>query len=327
MNLNFAPINFKGYDALPLKAVHIEEYTSSPIEYELKQIAQNEGFEIRSGLDYCKWAQDFKMIIEKNKKPFIVANYNVGEDYLNQMQSKYGIPSATNPFIATGGNTFIGKYPNGEKWMLIGIDELDTKSPEYISQEYGVKKENIFPIPQQNYHLDMFMRPIGFPYILVDNPELSKKKLASLDIKSSPIDYLNLNKNFKDYETARSKNYASHTKVIKALQKAGFKPIEIAGVFGSGINFMNAIVNQHPDKKISYITNGTQCDSEFISKLQDEFEKDLRQKIPNLDEVYFINGSEEYKVEDSNYMMDNLAYRGGGIHCMTMEEPDFETWG
>ena len=324
MNINFTPLNFKGYDAAPLKALHVDSWTSRPIKPELEEIAKSEGFKIRSALDYYKWAQDLKLIIEKEGKPFIVANNRTDLDYLNEVSKKYGIKSKVNDLIATGGNTFIGKYPNGEKWMMVGFDELQTKSYQYLSQEYGIKEENIIAIPQQYYHLDMFMRPIGYPYVLVDNPELSRSKISSLNKAEDIYDYLTITKNFRDFESARSLNYDSYENVIKTLKDAGFIPIEIAGVFASGVNFMNAIVNQHQDGTISYITNSSKCKSKLLSKLQEDFEKELRQKVPNIDKVYFVRGKDEF--EDCEYLMENLAYRGGGLHCMTMEEPNFEVW-
>ena len=327
MNINFSPINFKGYDAVPLKALHVDSWTSKPIKPELKTIGASEGFSVRPALDYYKWAQDMKMIIEKDGKPFCIANERTDLNYLDEIERKYNIQGKVNELIATGGNTFIGKYPNGEKWMMVGYDELRSKSYRYLSDEYGIKEENIIPIPQQYYHLDMFMRPIGYPYVLVDNPELSRKKLEKMDIMDGVYDYLTLTKNFKDYESARAKNYDSHKDVIKALKNAGFIPIEIAGVLGSGINFMNAIVNQHQDGTISYITNSTKCESEFVSKIEKSFEEELRQKVPNIKRVYFVEGMKEFETGMANYMMDNLAVRGGGIHCMVMEEPNFEIWG
>lgn len=327
MKLNFLSQNFKGYDVAPLKAIHLEQTTSEPIIDEMNSIAQNEGFEIRKWDDYDKWTQDFKMIIEKQGKPHVVANNRVDLGSLENIQKTYGITSESLDFIATGGNTFIGKYPNGKKWMLIGESELKTKDLQYLSEKYGIDIENIFAIPQQNYHLDMFMRPIGYPYVLVDSPKLSAKMLSNSNIKLSPMDYVNINKNFKYFEQERASHYSSYKDTIKALEKAGFVPIETGGVFGLGINFMNAIVNQHKNGSISYITNSTDCDSPYVSSLEKQFEEQLRKKIPNLENIYFVHGKKEYYTEASNYMMDELNYRGGGIHCMTMEEPDFAVWG
>ena len=292
----------------------------------MSQIAQQENFELREGLDYIKWAQDFKTIIEQHGQKVVVVNERVDENYLDEMKYKYGIYPKRSGYIATGGNSFIGKFPNGEKWMMVGDDELYTKSYKYLSELYGIKEENIIHIPQQNYHLDMFMRPIGYPFVLIDDPELSRKKLATMDMKLGSYDYIKMNQSFNDFEKFRQKDYASHKNAIKALENAGFIPIKIAGVFGSGINFMNAIVNQHPNGSISYITNSSKCDSPFVSKLEQEFEQELRSKVSNIDRVYFIKGNEEYFDPRLNYMSYHLENKGGGIHCMSLEEPDFEAW-
>ena len=326
MKLSFTPQNFKGYDAAPLKAIHLEESTSEAINDEMKKIAQQEGFKLRYGLDYIKWTQDFKAIIEKNGQPLLIANTRVDKNYLDEVEQKYKIPTVQKEYIATGGNSFIGKYPNGEKWMLIGTDELHTKSYSYISEQYDIKKENIFPITQNYYHLDMFMRPIGYPFVLVNNPTLAYQKLREMDWKKAPYDYMKLVKSFTDFEKSRTENYASYESAIKSLKQAGFIPIEIAGVFGPSINFMNAIVNKHEDGTISYITNSSKCKNNFISNLEKEFEKELRSKVPNIDKIYFVQGSKDYETETLNYLTDNLMHRGGGIHCMTMEEPNFKAW-
>ena len=48
----------------------------------------------------------------------------------------------------------------------------------------------------------------------------------------------------------KESGYTSSEDTIKALKKAGFKPIEVAGVFGNGINFLNAIVNNLSQKYV-----------------------------------------------------------------------------
>ena len=320
MKITLNSPNFKGYDALPLKALHIEESTSAGIMDELKEIAQQENFELRQGLDYYRWTQDLKMIVEKDKKPFLIVNDRVEDTYLEEMKIKYGISGKKNEFIATGGNTFIGKFPNGEKWMMVGYDELATKSYKYLSQEYGIKEENIIPIPQQNYHLDMFMRPIGYPYVLVNNPELVREKIKELNKDGK---YDELEQAFLKKEQERQMEYSSYKKTIKALKKAGFEPIEVAGVFGSGINFMNAIVNQHSNGKMTYITNGTMSLNGKKNIFQEIFEQELRQKAPDIEKVYFINGALD---SDSNFLMNELERFDGGLHCMTTEEPNFRMW-
>ena len=58
--------------------------------------------------------------------------------------------------------------------------------------------------------------------------------------------------------------------------------------------------------------------------MQEEFEKDLRAKAPDINKVYFISGPLQ---KNANFMMDQLSMFGGGIHCLTTEEVNFEAWG
>ena len=327
MKLNSPTINFKGYAAAPLKAVFLESSTCEPIEKEMKQIAKQEGFEIRYAYDYIKWAQDFKTIIEQGKTPYVIGNCRVDEGFYENIEKMYGIKKLETKTFCTGGNSFIGKYPNGEKWMLVGEDEIrKNKTKKDIAKQYGIKEENIFSVPQQNFHIDMFLRPLEYPYILVDDPKLVERQIDRLERAGHLYDYINLRRNFKYYTQSQQQNWACANETIKALVKAGFKPIRIAGVYNAGINFMNAIVNKHEDGTISYITNSTKCENEFISNIQKAFEEELREKAPNIDKVYFVCGNKDYITYDSNYIMDDLGIRNGGIHCMTLEEPNFSTW-
>lgn len=321
-------ISFKGYDAAPLKRVFIERCTSGPIKHEMEQIAQCENFKLCLANDYIKWAQDDKTIIERDNKPHLVSNLRSDEGFMSDLQNTYGITTSYAKTFVTGGNSFIGKLPNGEKWMLIGEDEIHrNKTKKDIAKEYGIKEKNIHIIPQQNYHLDMFIRPIGYPYVLVDSPKLVEKKLKTMNWIKFPYDYTQLRNGFLEYERKRNhRGYTSSDDTIKALKKAGFKPIEVAAVLGSGINFMNAIVNQHQNGTISYITNSTACECSFFSELEKDFEKELREKVPNIDSVHFVAGKDFNSIYERNYMMANLEHKGGGIHCMSLEEPDFEMW-
>ena len=312
-------ISFKGYDAAPLKKVHIEHNCHEKIQDELEEICQKEGIKFSKIHDKLPWAQDDKCIIEKNKKPYLIGCDEISNNLLSSFKFKYKIDGSREYGFTTGGNTFIGKYPNGEKWMLIGEDELNQGlKKEDISKTYQIKKENIFIIPQQSFHLDMFLRPIGFPYILVNDPKIAKKNIET-HFKDSP-----LKKQFLINLLLQEKG-CSCEKTIKKLEKFGFKPIRIAGVYGQDINFMNAIVNKHSDNKISYITNSSKCNSKEFCELEKIFEEELRKKIPNIDKVYFVSEKNaQYMI--SNYTMNSLLFRSGGLHCMILEEPNFEAW-
>ena len=130
---------------------------------------------------------------------------------------------------------------------------------------------------------------------------------------------------FFDTYNPLHKKYDKSDKIIKELEEQGFIPIRIGGVYGRGISYMNAIVNEHPDGTISYITNSTKG-SEFEG-LDEVFERELRAKVPNLRDVYFISGGADKEYSNLNAIMEILSKHSGGIHCLTLEEPNFERWG
>ncbi|MBR3605424.1 MAG: hypothetical protein IKL52_05305 [Candidatus Gastranaerophilales bacterium] len=311
--------NFKGYDAVPLNAIHIQDKAAGAFFWELEEIAKKEGFEVKYDNDLVKWSQDHKTIIERRKRPFVLTDRLFGETSLEALKKKYKISGAIPVNYIAGGNCFIGKLPYGEKWMMVGEEDCYFgKKP--IAKDYDIKTKNIIPIPQQDFHLDMFIRPIGYPYVLVNNPELVREKIKELNKDGK---YDELEQAFLKKEQERQMEYSSYKKTIKALKKAGFEPIEVAGVFGSGINFMNAIVNQHSNGKMTYITNGTMSLNGKKNIFQEIFEQELRQKAPDIEKVYFINGALD---SDSNFLMNELERFDGGLHCMTTEEPNFRMW-
>ena len=92
--------------------------------------------------------------------------------------------------------------------------------------------------------------------------------------------------------------------------------------------------------KISYITNSTKNSLPELECLEKIFEKDLREKIPEIDRVHFVSGGQKPKApepknrfdgwciklfssgfKEDNAIMDILTNRHGGIHCMTAEIP------
>ncbi len=314
---------FKGYDAAPLKRIYIEQEYSKPFEEELRAAAKAENIRVATIYDNLKWVQDDKTIIEKVGGPFFIATGKVGDNCLVQMRSKYKMPAARTPDFLIGGNVFIGKLPNGEKWLLSG-EHNTTQDVESIAKTYEIKPENIHFLPQQNYHLDMFMRPVGYPFVLVNDPKLVLENIEKLDgTEKEKEEFKRSIKRY--YKLQDSLGYSSAEGTIKKLEELGFVPIRIAGDYGEAFNFMNAIVNMHNDGKISYITNSSKCTNKLHSSIEKIFADDLREKVPFLDKIYFISGKST-PAYDTNYMMDALMYGGGGIHCMTMEEPNFKTW-
>jgi hypothetical protein len=204
-----------------LKKIHIEHNCHEKIQDVLEEICQKEGIKFSKIHDKLPWAQDDKCIIEKNKKPYLIGCDEISNNLLSSFKFKYKIDGSREYGFTTGGNTFIGKYPNGEKWILIGEDEFNQGlKKEDISKTYQIKKENIFIIPQQSFHLDMFLRPIGFPYILVNDPKIAKKNIET-HFKDSP-----LKKQFLINLLLQEKG-CSCEKTIKKLEKRILEVLEI----------------------------------------------------------------------------------------------------
>ena len=329
--LNNSVQNFKGYDAVPLKKLHIAS-SWGKIKDELVEIAKKENFSIQDSMYNCTFNQDTKVILEKENKPFLIAqeHKDIMQKHLPSIMLQYQMNAQMvdineNSGFISGGNFFIGKYPNNEKWMLVGSNEKAfNDNSEKISQLYGIKKENIFYVQQQDYHLDLSIRPIGYPYVLVNNPKMA------LEYRNKALGIKQINKHELDRIAPKMEQYK---KCMQQLEQAGFKPIPIGGVFEGGINFINAVVNLHEDKTISYITNSSKSNTRITSKYQEVFEKELRKKLEQLNKdnpdalklanVYFVQG-ESHK--EYNEVMENLIAGAGGIHCMCLEEPNFEAW-
>ncbi len=361
---NITSPNFKGYDAVPLKALHMGTLHKR-IEQELRQIAQNEGFEVKASGYNESFNQDFKVILNQNGTPHLKmqANMEIFGPHLSDIEKQYGMKTTMSPMFShkngfvSGGNFFLGKKPDGTKWILIGAaDQKFGKDIDKISEFYGVDKENIHFIAQQDYHLDMSIRPIGYPYVLVNSPKMANKNKEKIRgkqrqtgpnfdalIKARTREYEKMgipkeNIHFTIPENAGKSNEEIKIKAFKqeieTLENAGFCPIPIGGVYDDGVNFLNAVVNIHPDGTISYITNSSKSTNPLDTKFQRLFEKDLRKKLkeletkdpnaPKLRDVYFVEG-ELY--DFGNEMTENILEGSGGIHCMTLEEPNFEAWG
>ena len=287
--------------------------------------------------------------------------------------------------IFAGGNVFLCKKPDGEKYILVGNDViLDTAIREYltdlecwygndrdisrfkdieeeredkisfyskseyprptkkefkekeeiytervkqfISEDFDVKKENIFVVPQQIFHLDMFIRPIGYPYVLVNSEEEAQNLVDNeLGLKENETDLPN--QTYKYYRKQNKQNKGISTQdVVTALKSQGFEPIEVGGIFGLDgmVNFINSVVNKHEDGSLTYITNSSACDLKDYTLLEKKFAKQLKQKVPNIKKAYFIDGG---RAGNINLMMENIWELSGGLHCLVCEEPNFEAWG
>ena len=290
------------------------------------------------------WAQDNKAFVQNKYGKCIL--WNEKENILKNMFAfnKYKIDRKK--YMPRGGNYFLG-FNNGKKWLLInGIEIYDDKAFEtfgdkptvkHLCHLFDINTKDIITINEFSRDLDEIIRPIGFPYILVNDYSESLKNLEKLKkVFSNNNEVYNainsyLQKNIK-YESL------SLTSLCKELEKHGFKPIKIGGIYYDGINFINAIAHKKSNGKVSYITNSTKDSIPELEYLEKLFYKDLKKKFSNIDKIYFISGGKHKSVHSNDFfsflnsrgfmncneIMNMLANRFGGIHCMTSEIPKFK---
>ena len=364
-------INFCGYDAIPLKAFYMQglvKQGEANIFREMKGIAQREGLdiflnqdcityktEINNGSKLSKhlsiWGQDNKaFVLNKSGKTILwnakeppMESHNSGafEDY-NVDIKKY---------MPRGGNYYIGYYENGDKWLLVngmsiadskGFEKFgDTPTKELLYDLFDVRPENLHILtPDFSSDMDELVRPMGYPYILVNDYNLSLKNLEMMKDKFPNCyeTYSTIKRYLQKFilEEKTTKFVKSADEICNILTEYGFKPIRIGGRYCDDINYMNALAFKNSKNGISYITNSTRKSYPELGYLEKLFELDLKEKFPNVTDTYFVSGGKRtvymrmcesvlsHGLRLRNVIMDILANRLGGIHCMTAEVPDFD---
>lgn len=326
---------FKGYFACPIKELYIQPYRKEamlPLIRELnekcanyfktmvqtkKGIIEANDFKLR-GEDYFnnsfrnKWSQDNKLFLENDK--LLTLNKHPHSNIAEYLTTQLNLELKETRQYIIGGNCFLGKKSNGDNFALIG--EAALKHSKYsdkdkIVQALNIKPENLHVIEQPDFHLDMAIRPLNYPYILVNDFGLTEE-LLKYKFQKSALDKL-IGEKSRDN---RSRGYASANETIQSLKEAGFVPIRVPGIFGKDrANFMNAIVHQDTDGQLIYITNKSP-----FKKINFElaFKNYIKRAAPQIKEVLFIDGN--------GLVNESLSKYSGGIHCMSSERPDFEKW-
>lgn len=344
--------SFKGYFACPIKELHFQTFNAYEKRYPIIKELQRkcgEYFKIlvqsfdgvtdaakapskkpkspvaEERFHNHEWGQDNKLFTEngllvlKNCADFGWKDATVLAKHLN-------LPTRdVEPYIE-GGNCFLGKKPNGDTFALIGHDalvkkryhgydvgEINNIGKDKLAEALGLNPDNVHVIPQPAYHLDMAIRPLKYPDVLVDSRQLP------FDFVRRPLTYLRR----RFHECVSQGEYASPKKVARALEEQGFNPIFVPGSLNDdreALNYMNAVVHQKPDGSLVYITNHSSKGKGFLigSNMEKVFTRDLQKQCPDISEIIFIDG--KGAVEDC------LKNKSAGIHCLTSERPDFEQW-
>ena len=190
MKISFAPQKFKGYDAAPIKNLYmggIEDEINEDIFNDLKDVTCRE----KIGL-YCTsekrisekpltsifhkkiwtpWSQDIWLFEKdgKDKKVRPTSFFRISNELKKDFAS-LGVSVDKKIADIEGGNFFLGKKENGEEYILVG--EKDFQEAKRLAKAKGIKEENVYTAPQGAFHIDLIMRPIGYPYILVNDEDI-----------------------------------------------------------------------------------------------------------------------------------------------------------
>ncbi len=365
VNNNQTP--FKGYDARPLKGVLMtaSDADSFSIISQMADIGKKNGFKVyftdsskqiytnieaiwqsikdKTYRIFTKWAQDDAVLTPQNT--VISTTFPQEREFADKVAKvTNGKVSYPQEFIQ-GGNLFFVKN-NGKEELFIGSDEVFRTTN--LKKVYGVSKVHV--IPQADFHLDLFIRPLNNKTVLVADDNLTLKEIQSAiknigkykknnNCTESEIMELDTLKNrleqfLKDFkkESGSCKN-PKYNEVAQKLQKSGYTPVPVPGriyytVPGGErddlvhyLNYMNAIVHQKKDNSLVFITNKSNLNEKFnitpeiSEKIDFDFEKMLKKALkPYVQEsdIHFIEGQ---------HISELLTDEGGGIHCMCNEIP------
>ena len=354
--------NFKGYDARPLKGLFMGTNYRGLAD-EMAKIGEKENFKIYSRLmkrtgDICDeykgnnddiirplgvWAQDLWTFTSKN---LFTSRAEFVSPILNFF--KIGAPLGGKNHIPGGNLFFVNK--DGKDSLFIGEDVLKKNQMSDLKKFYHT--DQIVVLPQMDFHLDLFIRPLDKKRVLVADDELSLSLLEQglKDLKlyieenrlqtNAKINYL-VN-NFHDQINKFKKNILQNDlpkadKIIKILEYSGFEPIRIPGrIYKTTVinktktflthdcNYMNAVSLINKDGDLVYITNKSNFDkeiglnSDLINGFEFSFEKEFIKSLspyvkPN--KIYFVDGK-------NNFISEKLLKDSqGGIHCVCAEIP------
>lgn len=407
-------LNFKGYDARPLKGF-IMNTNSYGIAKEMQAIGQKEGFKIFTPIEdilgpSCKegigryventsgvWAQDlwtvvknkllafeiteksyaikefFKLVFDITQKTvrenpkFIALNekvwnlaykistsndtteqallINTFENYRNQLKD------FQHTFHIAGGNIYIVKNENKND-AFIGEKELEKYDFDEIQSMYCVDK--VIPLPQMDYHLDLFIRPLDNKKVLLADDKLTLSTLKTQAEKLNNIiknkltfeerlkykdSFVKLNSAIQYLEKRISlNNRPDSEEIAQILETNGYQAIKIPSRFYDlylgetpketmlthWCNYINANVLKKENGDLVYITNKSDIDKmlgltpELINELDYGFEQDFIKRLApyvKKEHIYFIEGEKDFVAKRM------LSEFQGGIHCACSEIP------
>ncbi len=245
-----------------------------------------------------------------------------------------------------GGNIFITRDR-----LLIGENELKKFTQDELKSMFNTNKITV--LPQMDFHLDLFIRPLDKKRILLTDDNLSLqtvregyRKLCGY-LLSQPeevrLKYMepvckmaSIHDNFM--KVIENNKFAKTEDVEQILKNNGFEVIKVPGRMYSicvdtlgkkrlkhYCNYINANALINKDGDLVYITNKSNIDNmmgltpELSEKIGFSFENTFIESISpyiKKDKIYFITG-------DNNFIASEMLPEfQGGIHCTCAEIPE-----
>ena len=250
-----------------------------------------------------------------------------------------------------GGNMYLVKIAEDKEGLLVGRDELKKFTKDEIQTMYGASR--LTSLPQMDYHVDLFIRPLDNKRILLADDNLTIKCMQNMLDKL--IEYkknLTFFKKFKykmvernlrfkinEFNHEIKKNNLPQTEEVeKILEKSGYKVIRVPGriyncefdcdrniTLHHDCNYINAHTFKNKNNKLVYITNKSDFDREIgltekaVKEIGISFEKEFINSISSYikpEHIYFIEGENGFV---QNEMLPKYL---GGIHCAAAEIPE-----
>lgn len=345
---------FRGYAAQPLRGLFLRK-TEIPgfdkIAKQLEQIGNKQGFEvfvqtnenivsknldsipndefIRGDSKYI-WCQD-NITFLPNKN--FISNPNVISKFSYDIEKFFGFKNIKTRQHIPGGNYFvIDNY--GKRELLLGYFHMGDLGR--LAQQLRINSIRL--IPQADFHLDLFIRPLKNKTVLIADDKMWFNRVNQV------IGKMKKNKSLKTVydQLIKVKNklrimnlplktpYCRPSTVEEELNNLGYQTVKVPGrIFeykndADGIlpnhllNYMNSIVHINPKGELVYITN--KSDLNNYCGITPEIAKEI-----NFDfETEFINSVKDHIKPENIYFTDTdklLKKYEGGIHCLCAEIP------
>lgn len=212
------------------------------------------------------------------------------------------------------------------------VEEYTIKAKKQIAQELGLKEENITYIPQFDFHIDMYYRPLNDGQMAIPDYQAGIEVLSGLlqDIDTQ-IESANLSSEQKDslqkkkveynkllgqLEIMKSKTESISTSAEKELKEKGYDIVKIpcftdidngkdqrldAKPVENPINYMNGICGTSAKTGDKYYITNTSGDETLNKYMENYFKNTV-----GFDKVYFA---------PTKQYLSGL----GGIDCLTKE--------